>query len=113
VSERIRELAVKAFEVLDCKGMARVDFFYANDGRVLLNEINTIPGFTNISMFPMLWDASGVSYEALVDRLIQLALERQETLNALKYDFTGVSGGVNTAIPQNKQDGADICGPGH
>jgi len=61
ISETVRRLAVAAFKVLNCAGMARVDFFLAEDGRVLLNEINTVPGFTNISMFPLLWEASGVS----------------------------------------------------
>jgi D-alanine-D-alanine ligase len=58
--------------------MARVDFFLTRDGRVLLNEVNTIPGFTSISMYPKLWEASGVSYADLVDRLIELAMERHE-----------------------------------
>ena len=86
ISEIVRELAVKAFKVLDCAGMARVDFFLADDGRVLLNEINTVPGFTNISMFPLLWEASGLSYSELVDRLIEFAIQRHVTLNELTYD---------------------------
>ncbi len=85
-SERMRALAVEAFRVLECAGMARVDFFLADDGRVLLNEINTIPGFTNISMFPLLWEASGVNYSALVDRLVTLASQRHKALDALSYD---------------------------
>lgn len=73
----IQDLAVRAFEAIDCSGMARVDFFMEKrDGRVLVNEINTIPGFTKVSMYPKMWEASGVSYPQLVDRLIQLALER-------------------------------------
>jgi D-alanine-D-alanine ligase len=73
----VQELAVRAFQAIDCSGMARVDFFLdARDGRVLVNEINTIPGFTSVSMYPKMWEASGVSYPQLIDRLIQLALER-------------------------------------
>jgi D-alanine-D-alanine ligase len=77
ISLEIRSMAVQAFETIDCSGMARVDFFLEKDSnRVLLNEINTIPGFTNISMYPKLWEASGLSYADLIDRLIQLAIER-------------------------------------
>lgn len=73
----VQELAIKAFKAIDCAGMARVDFFVLrNDGRVLLNEINTIPGFTKISMYPKLWEASGLPYPALIERLAELALER-------------------------------------
>jgi D-alanine-D-alanine ligase len=91
VSEKLRELAVAAFEVLDCAGMARVDFFLADDGRLLVNEINTIPGFTNISMFPLLWEASGVSYSDLVDRLVTLALSRHAALDKLSYDVQQIA----------------------
>ncbi|HVM70509.1 MAG TPA: D-alanine--D-alanine ligase family protein [Anaerolineales bacterium] len=74
----IRQLAVKAYQAIDCAGMARVDFFLEkNTGRIYLNELNTIPGFTSISMYPKLWEASGLSYTRLVDRLIELALERK------------------------------------
>lgn len=73
----IQDLAVRAFQAIDCSGLARVDFFIEKrDGRVLVNEINTIPGFTNVSMYPKMWQASGVSYGQLIERLIQLALER-------------------------------------
>ncbi|MDA8220094.1 MAG: D-alanine--D-alanine ligase [Dehalococcoidales bacterium] len=73
----VRDLAVRAFKAVDCAGMARVDFFLdRRDGRVWLNEVNTIPGFTRISMYPKLWEATGISYPDLVDRLIQLAFER-------------------------------------
>ena len=75
-ADRVRELAVRAFSVLCCDGMARVDMFLRNSVEVLVNEINTIPGFTRISMYPKLWEATGISYRDLVDRLIQLALER-------------------------------------
>lgn len=73
--KRIGELAVRAFQVLDCRGMARVDMFLTDDGELFLNEINTIPGFTSISMYPKLWEVSGVPTKKLVDMLIQLALE--------------------------------------
>jgi D-alanine-D-alanine ligase len=76
VARRVQELAVSAFEVLSCEGLARVDFFVLPDGRVVINEINTMPGFTPSSMFPRMWAASGMDYPALVDRLLQLALRR-------------------------------------
>ena len=78
-SELIRGLAVKAFVAIDCAGMARVDFFICRDtGKVYINELNTIPGFTSISMYPKLWEASGMPYPELIDRLIGLAVERYE-----------------------------------
>jgi D-alanine-D-alanine ligase len=67
--------------------MARVDFFLCDDGRILLNEINTLPGFTNISMFPLLWEATGISYSELVDRLVELALQRHGRQQTLAYDI--------------------------
>src|SRR5215216_4358914 len=77
VRERVRELSLRAFQALDCEGFARVDFFHEEaTGRVLVNEVNTIPGFTPKSMFPMLWAASGLSYPDLVARLVDLAVER-------------------------------------
>ena len=76
VRERVQELAVRAFEVMGCEGLARVDVFLTDDGEVVVNEINTMPGFTPHSMYPRMWAASGVDYPALVDRLLQLALRR-------------------------------------
>ncbi|MDR2144161.1 MAG: D-alanine--D-alanine ligase [Treponema sp.] len=73
---QIQALAIKTFQVLECSGLSRVDFFLRDDGRVLVNEINTMPGFTKISMYPKLWEASGIGYAELIDRLIQLAIER-------------------------------------
>ncbi len=74
---RVRELAVAAFQALDLAGLARVDFFLERgSGRLFVNEVNTIPGFTSISMYPMLWEASGVPLPELVDRLLELAVER-------------------------------------
>jgi D-alanine-D-alanine ligase len=76
VVTRIQELALKAFKVLCCEGMGRVDFFLRGRSEVIVNEINTIPGFTTISMYPKMWQATGISYSRLIDRLIRLALER-------------------------------------
>src|SRR5207237_5549754 len=73
-----QRMAVAAFQAAECAGMARVDFFYRPPDEVLVNEINTIPGFTKISMYPKLWEASGLSYGELVDRLVELAVERHE-----------------------------------
>jgi D-alanine-D-alanine ligase len=81
---RVQTLAVQAFQSLCCEGMARVDFFLKENGELLLNEINTIPGFTKISMYPKLWEVSGISYPDLIDRLIQLAIERFEKEKQLK-----------------------------
>ena len=75
VSRKIRQTAVEAFQITECRGMARIDFFLNNDNSFILNEINTLPGFTNISMYPKLWEASGLLYPELLDRLIDLALE--------------------------------------
>ncbi len=86
MSDRIRGLAVEAFKVLECAGMGRVDFFLREDGTALINEINTLPGFTRISMYPKLWEASGLSYPRLLDRLIQLALERHRKEALLRRD---------------------------
>jgi D-alanine-D-alanine ligase len=72
----VKTLAVKTFQVLECQGLARVDFFLKEDGAVLVNEINTMPGFTKISMYPKLWEASGIPYRELISRLIELAVER-------------------------------------
>ena len=78
ISECIRKYAVDAFRAIDCAGMARVDFFVEKDtNRIYLNELNSIPGFTKISMYPKLWEASGLPYNKLVDRLIELAMERK------------------------------------
>jgi D-alanine-D-alanine ligase len=76
VADEIRRIAVQAFEAAGCEGLARVDCFYTADGEVIVNEINTMPGFTPLSMFPRLWAASGLDYPKLIDELIQLALAR-------------------------------------
>ncbi len=87
VSERIRELAIRTFQVLECEGLGRVDCFLTTDGEVIVNEINTIPGFTRISMYPQLWEASGLSYPDLINRLIELAIERFEREQTLKTSY--------------------------
>jgi len=80
IVKRIQRLAIEAFKACDCSGMARVDFFLqARPPRILLSEINTIPGFTEISMYPKLWEVSGLRFPQLVDRLIELGLERHRT----------------------------------
>ena len=73
----VRDLAARAFEAMGCEGLARVDFFVQPDGQVIVNEINTMPGFTPISMYPRMWERTGVAYPALVDRLLTLALRRR------------------------------------
>ncbi|MCM2578752.1 D-alanine--D-alanine ligase family protein [Streptomyces meridianus] len=75
-TERVRELAVRAFEATSCEGLVRADFFLLENGEFVINEINTMPGFTPISMYPRMWQESGVSYPELVDRLVQAALRR-------------------------------------
>jgi D-alanine-D-alanine ligase len=84
-AEEVRALAVRAFRAIDAAGMARVDFFLEEgSGNVYVNEINTIPGFTRISMYPKLWEATGLPFPRLLDRLILLALERAEGMRARK-----------------------------
>lgn len=76
--KEIRDTAVKVYEAMGCRGLARVDFFLKESGKVVFNEINTLPGFTNISMYPKLWEASGLPYDRLIDKLIELALEEKQ-----------------------------------
>lgn len=76
IASQIQQMSLEAFAAVDAAGLARVDFFYTESGEVLINEINTIPGFTATSMYPMMWEKSGIPFPELVDRLIQLALER-------------------------------------
>ncbi|SDJ65399.1 D-alanine--D-alanine ligase [Sediminibacillus albus] len=82
--ERIQAASIEAFRVLECEGLARVDFFIKQDGTLLLNEVNTLPGFTRISMYPQLWGVSGLSYPDLIDQLLQLAIARFERDKTLK-----------------------------
>jgi D-alanine-D-alanine ligase len=87
-ADRVRALALQTCETLECEGLARVDFFVRPDGSLIVNEINTLPGFTRISMYPRLWEATGIGYGELVDRLIALALERHERERRLCTAFT-------------------------
>jgi D-alanine-D-alanine ligase len=84
---KIQELAVKTFQTLSCEGLARVDFFLKADGGILVNEINTMPGFTKISMYPKLWEVSGISYSALIDKLIEFAIQRFNKEKKLKTSY--------------------------
>jgi D-alanine-D-alanine ligase len=85
VIDRVQELSVRAFVATDCEGMARVDCFVTRDGEVLINELNTIPGFTATSVYAKLFEATGISYPELLDRLIQLALDRHRRRARLAY----------------------------
>lgn len=83
-----QDLALRAFQALDCNGMARVDMFLTkSDAKLYINEINTLPGFTKISMYPKLWEASGITYSELLDQLIELAVQRHHQKQQLKTDF--------------------------
>ncbi len=98
-TEKIRQMAVSAYKAIDCAGMARVDFFINStasnktdaDAGIYLNELNTIPGFTSISMYPKLWEATGLPYAGLVDRLVELALERKADRNRTEHSFRRTS----------------------
>jgi D-alanine-D-alanine ligase len=88
-TRRVRDLAVAAFRALECAGMARVDLFLKDDGAILVNEINTLPGFTRISMYPKLWEASGLAYPRLLDELLGLAIEQHAKESKLKRSYGG------------------------
>ena len=82
----VQRLAVACYQAVDCEGMARVDFLMEEStGKFFINEINTIPGFTSISMYPKMWEASGLPYPKLIDRLIELALERHRAKQSTRY----------------------------
>lgn len=88
IASQIREYAVRAYQAIDCAGLARVDFFVEKDtNQIYLNELNSLPGFTQISMYPKLWEASGLPYAALVDRLIELALERKSDRDHTSHTY--------------------------
>ncbi|MDP2945391.1 MAG: D-alanine--D-alanine ligase [Atribacterota bacterium] len=88
VSQEVQEIALRAFKAVDAAGMARVDFFVSKkENKIYLSEINTIPGFTSVSMYPRLWEASGISYPDLIDQLIQLALERHQDKKQNKISY--------------------------
>ena len=87
-SNKVSQLAIRAFKAIDGAGLSRVDFFVSKDsGEVFLNEINTLPGFTPISMYPQMWAASGIAYGDLIDRLVQLAFEQHQSKASLKRAF--------------------------
>jgi D-alanine-D-alanine ligase len=89
LTAEIRRLAVACYQAVECEGMSRVDFLLESaTGRLYINEINTIPGFTSISMYPKMWEATGVPYPDLIDRLIALAMERDKARKATKYSRT-------------------------
>jgi D-alanine-D-alanine ligase len=100
--EKIQKLAVEAFRALELSGMARVDFFLDKaTGKLYLNEVNTIPGFTSISMYPKMWEASGIAFRELVDKLIELAFEMQEEKARTKYAIE-LPEGSGGALAENK-----------
>jgi D-alanine-D-alanine ligase len=87
---RIRSLAIKAYKAIDCAGMARVDFFLDQEtDEIYVGELNTIPGFTKISMYPKLWEASGLTYSGLIDQMVELALERKSDRDSTEWRYTG------------------------
>ncbi|MEI2366419.1 D-alanine--D-alanine ligase A [Niallia circulans] len=81
----IKEDAIKAFKALDCSGLVRADFFLTKEGKVYINEVNTMPGFTPFSMFPLLWKHTGLEYDALINKLVDLAVERHTEKQSIKY----------------------------
>ncbi|MDR7002003.1 D-alanine--D-alanine ligase [Neobacillus niacini] len=85
--KQIKDMAIQAFKALDCSGLVRADFFLTKDGRALINEVNTMPGFTPFSMFPLLWKHTGVEYPQLIERLVNLAKERHDEKQQIKYSF--------------------------
>jgi D-alanine-D-alanine ligase len=88
IVSKVQDLAIKAYQITDCAGMARVDFLVdRQNGDLFLNEINTIPGFTKISMYPKLWEATGLPYKALIEKLIQLAMERKAQRDQTEREF--------------------------
>ena len=87
--KQLQEMAIAAFQAVDCCGLARIDFLMdPKSGKIYLNEINTMPGFTSISMYPKLWAASGIDYPELIDRLIQLGRERFQEKKKNRYSRT-------------------------
>jgi D-alanine-D-alanine ligase len=87
LSEEVRQIALRAYQVLGCAGLSRVDFFVTEARDIIINEVNTLPGFTSISMYPKLWQATGVTYAELIDRLIRFALERASEARQLKTEI--------------------------
>ena len=87
IVERIKDVSVKAFLALNCNDFSRVDLFLDKEGKVYVNEINTIPGFTNSSMFPMMWKERGISFAELITKLLDLAMERYDRGKRIERDF--------------------------
>lgn len=87
LSEEITKMGLATYQALGLKGMARIDYLVSQDGKPYVSEVNTLPGFTNISLYPQLFAASGISYTELIDRLIQLAIEEYERQSKILYDF--------------------------
>ncbi|MEK4090516.1 MULTISPECIES: D-alanine--D-alanine ligase [unclassified Viridibacillus] len=85
VVERMKDMAIRAFKVLDCSGLVRADFFVTADDDIVINEVNTMPGFTPVSMYPILWQHTGVTYSDLIEQLIDLAIERHDEKQQLQY----------------------------
>jgi D-alanine-D-alanine ligase len=85
--EEIKAIAISSYKALDCSGLVRADFFLTSEGKLLMNEVNTMPGFTPFSMFPLLWQHTGVSYPQLIERLVNLAIERHQEKQRIKYTF--------------------------
>ncbi|MBU8920084.1 D-alanine--D-alanine ligase [Bacillus sp. FJAT-29953] len=83
----MKDMAIRSFKALDCSGLVRADFFLTQDGKVLINEVNTMPGFTPFSMFPLLWKHTGIEYPQLIERLVDLAKERHAEKQQIKYTF--------------------------
>jgi D-alanine-D-alanine ligase len=107
MTKQVREMALAAYKALDCAGMARADFLLDKvTGELWLNELNTIPGFTQISMYPKLWEATGLAYGELIDRLIELAVERFEDHSQSQRSFavetTGAAGGAANEDPPDR-----------
>ncbi|OGO90722.1 MAG: D-alanine--D-alanine ligase A [Coxiella sp. RIFCSPHIGHO2_12_FULL_42_15] len=86
--DRIRQMAVDAFRVMRCRGLLRVDFFMVNEDVIMVNEVNTLPGFTNISLYPKMWQVSGISYAELLDQLIELALQQHRICHRLQRVYS-------------------------
>jgi len=101
--QRLQTYAIKVFKLLECSGMARVDFFMDKQGAIFINEVNTIPGFTDVSMYPSLWKASGLSYSELIDTLIQLAIEKHSESNAIKRQVDYVHSHLSEQASHSKQ----------
>src|SRR5690606_28569991 len=87
VAEKVRDICLKAYKALCCEDFSRVDLFLTETGKIYINEINTIPGFTNSSMFPMMWNERGLGFTELISRLLDLALERYNRSRRIERDF--------------------------